>query len=85
MTAQNDFKKLVRDRMAKTGESYTSARAALFLKSGGHRKCKTCGSLYSPDEAASSWPHYFDAPYLYSQGVNDHCLACWLGVGPHDR
>ena len=84
MTANKDFKKLVRDRMVKTGESYASARAALFIKNG-HCKCATCGSLYSPDEAAASSPQYFEAPYLYSQGVKDHCLACWLGVGPHDR
>jgi hypothetical protein len=84
MTAKKDFKQLVRDRMAKTGESYTAARAALFIK-GGQHKCTVCGSLYSPDQAASSWPQYFDAPYLYSKGMKDHCLACWLGVGPKDR
>jgi tetratricopeptide (TPR) repeat protein len=31
MTAQRDLKKIVRDRMAKTGESYTAARAQVLL------------------------------------------------------
>lgn len=30
MTVQKSFKRLVRARMAKTGESYTAARARLF-------------------------------------------------------
>jgi hypothetical protein len=50
------------------------------------RRCAKCGSSYSPDEelAAASPGQYVDAPFLYSQGVQDHCLACWLGVGPLD-
>lgn len=32
MPAQKDFKRIVRTRMAKTGESYTAARAALIAK-----------------------------------------------------
>lgn len=48
------------------------------------RKCTTCGSAYSHEEALDSHAHYFDAPYHYSQGVKDHCLACWLGVGARD-
>src|SRR5688500_15126368 len=33
MTTQKDFKRLVRGRMQKTGESYTSARASLLAQS----------------------------------------------------
>ncbi len=32
MTANKDFKRLVRARMTKTGESYTSARSHLVLE-----------------------------------------------------
>jgi hypothetical protein len=35
MTTNKDFKHLVRARMAKTGESYTSARAVLLRREGG--------------------------------------------------
>ena len=34
MTEDSDFKKLVRERMARTGESYTTARAHLLSKGG---------------------------------------------------
>ena len=33
MTTQKDFKRLVRGRMQKTGESYTAARASLLAQS----------------------------------------------------
>jgi uncharacterized protein YndB with AHSA1/START domain len=57
MTTQKDFKRLVRGRMQKTGESYTSARASLLAQSAkqaqgfdttGH------GVLDTPSSAAST-------------------------------
>jgi hypothetical protein len=34
MTKQADFKRRVRERMARTGESYTAARGQLLARSG---------------------------------------------------
>ena len=40
MTKQADFKRRVRERMAKTGESYTAARAQLLAQAAaGRRRC----------------------------------------------
>lgn len=54
MTQQKDLKKLVRARMKKTGESYTSARAVLVS-----RKKKTAATASTPSPHAASrkdWP-----------------------------
>ena len=57
MTTQKDFKRLVRGRMQKTGESYTAARATLLAQRA-RRKADTNGHgpLPSAPEAPSSPP-----------------------------
>lgn len=46
--------------------------------------CKTCGWRYAPDEELASDVSSVDAPDQYADGVDDHCLTCWLGLGPYD-
>ena len=45
-------------------------------------RCKDCGRPYDPEAFRES--HYMGPPYDYADGVDDHCLACWLGVGASD-
>ncbi len=47
MTTRKDFKRVVRTRMQKTGESYTAARASLLAKSNGKKPASP--SLPPPD------------------------------------
>ena len=49
------------------------------------RRCARCSETYSPAELENHCAHYFEHPYRYIDGVDDYCLACWLGVGPLDR
>ncbi|MGO9835106.1 MAG: hypothetical protein ACLP1X_12905 [Polyangiaceae bacterium] len=44
--------------------------------------CKACHRPYDPNAHEDS--HYMEPPYDYAEGVQDCCLACWLGVGPTD-
>jgi hypothetical protein len=48
------------------------------------RSCKECGVTYTIGQFYESCSSYFDPPYRYSDGCDDYCLACWLGVGPND-
>lgn len=48
-------------------------------------RCARCSNAYSPAELERRCSHYFEHPYRYVDGVDDYCLACWLGVGPLDR
>ena len=48
------------------------------------RTCRICGHQYSIRDYWSGNEHYFGGPYHYSKGCVDHCLGCWLGVGPED-
>ncbi len=45
--------------------------------------CKTCHRSYDPEEFPAS--RYQEPPYDYARGGQDHCLACWLCVGPLDE
>jgi uncharacterized protein YndB with AHSA1/START domain len=63
MTAQKSFKRLVRARMDKTGESYTSARAALLAAE--EPKASEGPALSMSDEAirrrtGRGWEEWFD-------------------------
>lgn len=91
MTQDSDFKKIVRARVSKTGESYTAARAVLladhwcdrcFDRGGCNNRCVRCGEQYCqvPDVPED----YFRHPTDYSRGSLEYCLACWLGIGPID-
>jgi hypothetical protein len=46
------------------------------------RPCQECGFTYTIGEFYESSSSDFDPPNRYSDGCNDYCLACWLGVGP---
>jgi hypothetical protein len=46
--------------------------------------CSECGSKYSVGETLETSAMYFPPPYDYERGSSNHCLACWLGVGPRD-
>ena len=63
MTRQNSFKRLVRARMAKTGESYTAARASLLAAQ--EPKATEGPALTMSDEAirrrtGRGWEEWFD-------------------------
>src|SRR5437763_13535276 len=47
------------------------------------RKCR-CGHKYTIRQYLELSPHYFGRPWNYRAGCADHCLSCWLGVGPDD-
>lgn len=58
MTTDKDFKRLVRSRMTKTGESYTSARAVLLQRKGGRggragQGGQTAAALGHPDRLSA--------------------------------
>ena len=62
MTRQKSFKRLVRARMEKTGESYTAARAALLA---GDEPQRASVALATSDEAirertGRGWEEWFD-------------------------
>src|SRR5262245_31212644 len=95
MTQERDFKKIIRTRMRKTGESYAAARASLLswraTKCGQsacswncNKRCIRCGEFYCPLPIEWLDSEYYRHPTDYSRGSVDHCLACWLGVGPKD-
>ncbi len=48
------------------------------------RSCKVCDVSYTIQEFYDSNCSYFYPPDDYGRGCYDHCLACWLGVGPKD-
>ena len=56
MTRQADFKRRVRARMAKTGESYATARAQLLAEHGSHGASAMRGALHvtNGDSAAGT-------------------------------
>ena len=67
MTTQKSFKRLVRARMEKTGESYTAARAQLLSANGGDPSAEAGGGvqLTASDEVIQrrtgrGWEEWFD-------------------------
>jgi hypothetical protein len=65
MTVQKSFKRLVRARMAKTGESYTAARARLLGGAGESRADEAMPRLACSDDrirerTARGWEEWFD-------------------------
>jgi hypothetical protein len=46
--------------------------------------CSECRSKYSVGETRETNSTYFPPPYDDERGSSNHCLACWLGVGPRD-
>jgi hypothetical protein len=90
MTTQRSFKRLVRARMRKTGESYTSARAALLAKQ--EPKATARPVLATSDEAirgrtGRGWEEWFDLLDDWGAPERSHReIARWVaeqqGVDP---
>ena len=90
MTTQRSFKRLVRSRMEKTGESYTAARAMLL--SGEERGAVEEPPLLASDErirerTGRGWEEWFDLLDDWGATERPHReIARWvadqLGIGP---
>src|SRR5262245_22332231 len=95
MTQERSFKRLVRARMAKTGESYTAARAML-LAAADDPGSQTTGPATSPfvtnDETirrrtGRGWEEWFDLLDDWGAAQRTHretarWVAGQLGIGP---
>ena len=90
MTTQRSFKRLVRARMQKTGESYTAARAVLLSADGGSGGGKPM--LATSDDSirertGRGWEEWFDLLDQWGAGDRSHrditrWVADQLGVEP---
>ena len=82
MTRSRSFKRLVRTRMEKTGESYTAARAALL--DAGEPALATVPALTMSDSAIArrtgrGWEEWFDLLDAAGAPALDHpALVAWL-------
>jgi hypothetical protein len=82
MTRQKSFKRLVRARMEKTGESYTAARATLLTAD---KKASEPPALTMSDEAirrrtGRGWEQWFDLLDEWGGAERSHKeIARWLG------
>ena len=82
MTTQKDFKRLVRGRMQKTGESYTAARASLLTHSekrkaqsnGARPESNGHGALATQNEVAPAAPKIQSADFAKIAGMSDEKL-----------
>jgi hypothetical protein len=91
MTRQKSFKRLVRARMDKTGESYTAARAML-LAAGEEPAAKETPELATSDEAirertGRGWEEWFDLLDEWGAAELSHRdiarrIAAELGIDP---
>ena len=45
------------------------------------QKCFECKQ---PIVDTDGQDYYMGPPYWWGRGDTAYCLACWLGVGPHD-
>jgi hypothetical protein len=90
MTRQRSFKRLVRSRMEKTGESYTAARAVLLA--GEEQEAAEQPPLAASDErirrrTGRGWEEWFDLLDEWGAAERTHReIARWvadqLGIGP---
>lgn len=71
MPINKDFKRLVRGRMRKTGESYTSARANLLRKGAAKQPAPSASSASSPSRAP--------AEYARIAGMSDEAVKAKTG------
>lgn len=83
MTEDRDFKRLVRARMEKTGESYTAARARLIAKSGGALRVDDTesGTDPAPASEASSAPPLLPPEHETLAGMAEGNLVEATGHG----
>jgi hypothetical protein len=72
MTTQKDFKRVVRARMRKTGEAYTTARAQLLTR-------KQAPFLPVPAAAVAASPSPAPADYARIAGISDAALKAKTG------
>jgi hypothetical protein len=77
MTAQRSFKRLVRARMAKTGESYTAARAQLLAGADEDAKARGVPWLACSDErirerTGRGWEEWFELLDSWDAEAMDH-------------
>jgi len=77
MTAQRSFKRLVRARMAKTGESYTTARARLLAAPAQERVAADVPRLACSDErirerTGRGWEEWFELLDSWDAGSLEH-------------
>jgi hypothetical protein len=92
MTVQRSFKRFVRARMAKTGESYTAARAQLLAGADGSSTREEPLHLVCPDErirerTGRGWEEWFDLLDSWGAASLDHTplarrVAELLGIDP---
>ena len=92
MTRQKSFKRLVRSRMEKTGESYTAARAAMLAANGSEPATGEPPVLVTSDETirgrtGRGWEEWFDALDEWGAAERSHReIARWVaeqqGVEP---
>lgn len=77
MTARKSFKRLVRQRMEKTGESYTAARAQLL--SAVDRPVLTMSDESIKRRTGHGWEHWFDLVDDWGGADKPHKeIATWL-------
>jgi Ser/Thr protein kinase RdoA (MazF antagonist) len=65
VTRDQDFKTLVRDRMTKTGESYTTARKRLLEQRDASSRGLACGRCGAPIEDAASYRRHLEKKHGY--------------------
>jgi hypothetical protein len=82
MTRQKSFKRLVRTRMEKTGESYTAARASLLAgeeRGGGAAPVMPTSDEAIRDRTGRGWEEWFDILDESAVGERPHKeIAAWL-------
>lgn len=87
MTSKSDFKKLVRERMAKTGERYTTARAHLLAERGDDHASEpataTLGGFHDQTAALRDvlLAHGYDAPHTGEPPSEALLLGLGGGIG----
>lgn len=84
MTQHRDFKRLVRTRAARTGESYMAARASLLKKPGSASPSATTLPVEAPApdaRGAPQVPAVAPADYAKLAGMSDAALAAKTGCG----
>ena len=78
MTRQRSFKRLVRSRMEKTGESYTAARAMLLAAAGPTPWLATSDEAIR-ERTGRGWEEWFDALDAWGAAERTHRdIARWL-------
>jgi len=71
-----DFDALVAALAERNGVSAAEVWASLYRP----RVCKWCRARYTPHAEVSF--QFLYRPHWYLHGLEESCMACWLGVGP---